>query len=287
MLYKVQIELKVASMYVLFIDDSGQKGTRSGMGHLISVGGIVLNEDQLRPLQDNLSVITAKYGIPEDCELKWSPPRSNWIHNNLAFPKRQDCYREVLEATKACGASVIVVVFDTGRTSLQKEKATLKALEFFIDRARMYLEDKQALGIIVADQVAGGKKQEMRFLTDTLSTIQHGSAFVPPKQISLNILTTPSRLVRQLQVADLVVGITTARVAGHRKYAAPLFPIIKDMMIKNALGKIGGTGLKIFPVSLTNLYYWVLDEDCYAKVSMMAGISLPDTRFPYTENEYK
>lgn len=274
-------------MHVVFIDDSGQKGLREGMGYLIAVGGITLDEEQLQPLQDKLVSLVAEYGIPPECELKWSPPPANWIHSNLVGSQRQECYRKILEATKACGASVIVVVFDTGRTTLQKERATLKALEFFIDRARMHLEDKNALGIVVADQPSGGKKQEMRFLSEALLTIQHGSNFVPPKQISLNILTTPSRLVRQLQVADLVVGITTARVAGHKKYAEPLFPIVKDMMIKSSLGMIGGSGLKVFPDSLTNLYYWVLDENCYAKASVMAGLSLPHDAFLYSQDEYK
>lgn len=279
--------LKGLLVYVVFIDDSGQKGVREGMGDLIGVGGIVIGEDKLQALQEGVLGIKGKYGIPSDCELKWSPPRENWIHKNLKGTKRKNCYKEVLERARECDARVIVVVFDTGRTTLKEGKATLKALEFFIDRARMYLDDQSALGIIVADQVSGGKKEEMRFLTEILDKIQHGSAFVPPKQISLNILTTPSQLVPQLQVADLVVGITTAMLGGYKKFAGPLFPMVKDMMIKNWLGMIGGAGLKVFPDLLTNLYYWVLEEECYAKVSAMAGIKLPDKGFCYAEHEYK
>lgn len=274
-------------MHIIFIDDSGQRGKREGMGDLVSVGGIILPENKIEDFQDSLNKVCIDAGIPTNCEIKWSPPPESWIYKNLVKEDRENCYRDLLETARDCSAKVIVIVFDTGRTSCKKQAATLKALEFFIERARMYLEDNDALGIIVADQPSGGRKDESRFLSETLVAIQQGSEFVPPKQIPLNILTTPSRLIRPLQIADLVVGITTGFVGGYTKYTKPLFPIIKEMMIINSLSFIGGSGLKIFPESLTNLYWWVLGEECYGKASAMAGHSLPDQRYLYDKHEYK
>lgn len=102
-----------------------------------------------------------------------------------------------------------------------------------------------------------------------------GSDYMPPTRIPLNVVTTPSHLVRPLQVADLVVGITTAMVGGATKYAGPLFPLVGQMMIRNAKDYIGGTGLKVFPDELWNLYHWVLGEDTYGRVGLNSGYTLP------------
>src|SRR5690606_5775923 len=106
---------------------------------------------------------------------------------------------------------------------------------------------------------------------------------VGPEQIALNILTTPSHLVKQLQLADLVTSITAAMVSGQDRYAKPLFPIVKSMLIGNHYGYIGGTGLKLFPDSLINLYYWILDEARNVKVSHGAGIALPHSAYAYSK----
>ena len=115
-------------MHLVFFDDSSQKGIREGMGQLLSVGGIFIGEEKLYPLQDEVIRIANKYSIPSDCELKWSPPRSNWIYNNLKGIDRQNCYQEILEATFKHDVKVVVITFDTGRTTLQGAKVTAKVL---------------------------------------------------------------------------------------------------------------------------------------------------------------
>lgn len=48
-----------------------------------------------------------------------------------------------------------------------------------------------------------------------LNRMTIGTDYVKRDRVLLNILTTPSHLVRGLQLADLVTGITTAAVAGN------------------------------------------------------------------------
>lgn len=105
-----------------------------------------------------------------------------------------------------------------------------------------------------------------------------GTAFVPPDRIQLNILTTTSHLVRHLQLADLVTGITTAAVAGN-PFGLGLIGKVTPLFITNSLGTVGGTGLKLFPDELVNLYHHVIGEDVYAKASAMAGYGLPLERW--------
>jgi hypothetical protein len=42
-----------------------------------------------------------------------------------------------------------------------------------------------------------------------------------------------------------------------------------------APGTIGGTGLKLYPDSMINLYHRVLGEDTHAKASSGTGVGLP------------
>lgn len=268
-------------MNILFLDESIQNGAREGMGQLVGVGVLILEENMLQPLQEEVDTICEKFRVPSGCELKWSPPRKNWIYTNLVEDDRQECYKRVLNTASDRGARIVAVVFDTGRTSLKGLAALRQALDYAFERATMHLEDEGQLGIIVADRPGGGRRAENAFLRDVLATIQSGTEFVLPKQIPLNILTTPSSLVRHLQVTDLVIGITTAMVAGATDFAGPLFPILKEMFIKNAWGYIGGTGLKLFPDELSNLYHWILGEDTFCRVGMNTGWTLPMREWPY------
>ena len=113
--------------------------------------------------------------------------------------------------------------------------------------------------------------------------LESGTEYSVPDWCALNILTTPSKHLRQLQLADLVTGITTAMVAGQERFASPLFPAIREMMLQNFHGYIGGTGLKLFPDDLWNLYRWVLDEPHFMRVGSNTGFSLPIRTLPYAD----
>lgn len=268
-------------MNILFLDESIQTGARGEMGQLVGVGVLILEENVLRALHDEVDATCQDFGVPSGCELKWSPSRKNWIHSNLVDEDRQECYRRILDVTSNRGARVLAVVFDTGRTSVKGSTALRQALDYAFERATIHLENEGQLGLIVADRPGGGRKEENTFLRDVLKTIESGTEFVPAKQIPINILTTPSSLVRHLQLADLVIGITTAMVAGATDFAGPLFSIVKEMFIKNTFGYIGGTGLKLFPNELTNLYHWILREDTFCRVGMKSGWTLPWPEWPY------
>jgi hypothetical protein len=103
----------------------------------------------------------------------------------------------------------------------------------------------------------------------------------------MNVLTTPSHLVRHLQLADLVTGITTAMFCGQYKYAAPLFPLVKRLLIVNRMEGIAGTGLKVFPNEAINLYHWVLREDFLHRGGGAVSYPLPQEHFPYASDEMK
>lgn len=273
-------------MEIFFADDSNQKAMRQGMGDLVAFGGIFVGEDFLRPLARSVDAIAADAGVPEDEELKWSPKKNSWIHKNLVGDARRDCYVKVLDAAAEHLVSAYVIVWDTGRTSLQGERAFAKCVEYLFDRLMVYLDKKQSQGLIVADRPGGGQKEDTRFLADFLEHTNYGTDYVSPERVGINVLTTPSHLVRHLQVADLITGITTAMVAGNYKYAKPLFSHVLPLYERNAGGSIGGTGLKTFPNEIRNLYYWVLGERSFVRVGEQTGHALPHSQFVYDRDEF-
>lgn len=272
-------------MELFFADDSTHKGVRDGMGKIISFGGVFVSSEALMSLEQQITdICQKKYAIPVNEEIKWSPKKKSWIYENLHGESRTECYREILQAALDHGVKVIVICWDEGRTTLKGERAFNKCLDFAFERISVHLEKNDTIGLMIADRPGGSHKQDEAFLSDFLERVNNGTVHVGPDRIALNILTTSSHLVKHLQLADLVTSITAAMVAGQDKYAGELFPLVKEMFISNHFGYIGGSGLKLFPDELWNLYYWVLGEDAYVKVSMSGGIGLPRQGLPYAEN---
>ena len=218
--------------------------------------------------------------------MKWSPKKGSWIYENLKGDDRYNCYAEIIRAAASLDVRALVIVWDTGRTTLKGERAFEKCLDFAFERLSVNLSKRNEKAIIVADRPGGGKKQEDGLLSNFLDRVQTGTTYSVPDWCLLNILTTPSKLLRQLQLADLVTGITTAMVAGQYKYAAPLFEGIQPMLIQNHFDHVAGTGLKLFPDALMNVYHWVLKEDYFWKVGHGSGFAIPTGGFPYEKNEF-
>ena len=268
-------------MHIFFADDSTQIGRRDAMGSVMAFGGILVPCEQIRPLTDTINGIATNYGIPDGTEIKWSPPRTNWIHSNLIGDNRENCYCEIMDATSAHGAKAVIVAWDTGRTTIQGDRAFERCFHFAFERVTIYLENIDDQCVFVADRPGGGAAQEDAFLADFLTRCEQGTEYVPPTRVVMNALTTPSHMVRQLQVADLVTSVTTAMVTGGYRYASPVFEHIKPMLIRSTLGSIGGTGLKLFPDSLFNLYHHILGESSYQRYTTATSLVLPNKDLPY------
>jgi len=274
-------------MDIFFADDSTQKSAREGMGTVVAIGGVFVEESALRPLSTRIDEIAKEFGIPKEDELKWSPRKGTWIHSNLHADARTACYLKVLQAALEHNVRAIVICWDTGQTTLKGEKAFSKCVDYLFERIAVHLEKRDTTAILVADRPGGGKDQEEQFLSDFVTRVQNGTEHVVPDRILMNVLTTPSNLVRHLQLADLVTGITTAMVCGQYKYASPLFDSVRSILIQNHLGTIGGSGLKLFPDQLLNIYHHILKEKTFWRVGAGMGVILPYPKFPYESDEFK
>ena len=116
-------------------------------------------------------------------------------------------------------------------------------------------------------------KDEERFLAACLQTLLSGTDYVDFDRVALNVLTTPSRWIRTLQLADVVTSCTTAFLSGEDRFSPPVFEAVRPLMAAS-LGRIGGVGLKLHPDGrYANLYHWLVDDEVFVRYP--TGTPLP------------
>ncbi|MCK6081481.1 DUF3800 domain-containing protein [Microbacterium sp. EYE_5] len=272
-------------MHFAFADDTKQRGLRDGMGQLLALGAVVFPEDQLRPFSQGMSDLRSAHSIPADVELKWSMPAgaANYFRQRDEPGLQDEVRRRTLELAAEHGGKAVVVVFDLGRTTVQGRQAEAQVLKYLYERIVGALE-RTHMGVVVFDKPGGDHRAEDTWIAETLTLTNYGTEYVDPDAIVLPILTAPSHHHEHLQLADLVVGAVTAACAGNR-YGMQLVPSLLPLLHRNALNTIGGAGLKVFPDTLTNLYFHVLGEDTFWKVAGRNGYTLPSERAAYYAND--
>jgi hypothetical protein len=270
-------------MDVFFLDDSRQPHpTRPGMGPLAAVGGVCVSEEAVRPLELGLDGLCQEAGFPDGEEFKWSPKDEHWMKRNLVRAARRDFFFGVMDLVAQHGVKAIVVLEDTSRGQADHTAPSAEddVVRLFFERVDNYLSPN-GRGIVIADRPGGGQEDEDRFLAGCLGTLRSGTPYAQLERISL-ALTTSSHHARLLQVADLVVGATTACFAGECRYAPPMFERIRPLLREEG-GRVGGVGLKIQPdFRYMNLYHWLLGDDYYRRG--MAGVGLPRPGYSYAES---
>ena len=221
--------------------------------------------------------------MPEGTELKWSPGAGSWLKTAAGNAVRTELRERMLMLAVDLRVTSVVVVWDRGLVNWPVNEIQVEILRWVYERISMCLPANEA-AIVIADEPGGGREHEKQWLADTLQLTDRGTEYVTPDRVVLPIVTTPSHHVPHLQLADLVVDATTAAVAGNR-YALELAPLLRQLAHKNASGYAGAAGIKLFPDTLLNLYYWAFGEASYWKMSMNSGWSLPWREWPYADND--
>ena len=279
-------------MYHFYIDDSkitSKKHNREKIGNLIAVGGLILADDKIKSLEDDIHTICnqAAYNIPDDENIKWSPNKYSWLRTKIVDRNiRNELYGELLECAAKHSAKAIVAVCDLGcktanaQASNHEIDATLLALERF----HSWLGGNH--GMVFVSKPSGGSTNEQKFVSECIEHMNKGTNYVAFENIVSNPMTSPAKHSRLLQLADLVVSITNARVAGGDRYADPLFAKVLAMMPETRRGMKGGLGLKLHPsLKYRNLYHWILGDEQFVEGAV--GTYLPISDKPYAIDEMR
>lgn len=272
-------------MQFFFADDSTQNCARDGMEKLVAFGGVLVDEVQLNPLSKCIDDIAARHGLPQEEEIKWSPRKGTWIYNNLKDEARFSCYTEILQAANDYDCKAIVVLCDFAMGNLKLEWGFERCVTYTLERVSTHLAKAEQKAIIIADRPSGGHKEADKLISSFLDHLSSNHNHMHEETFALNMLTAPSHMIRHLQLADLVVSITTAMFAGQIRWASQYFDLVKSMFLKNSLGYIGGTGVKVYPNQLINLYHWSLGENQFSKAGIGLAWPIPSNKLPFHVND--
>jgi len=238
---------------ILFIDDTQQNNNQ-----YVGIGGVVFHDDCLGNLISLFNQKKASHGIPPREEIKWHPDKNSWIAKNLVDENRVSAYLDILSLVTLFKGRLIVAVLQKDTSKQGLIEAKWKCIEFVTERFQFYLqthEDKK--GLIIAD-FPGSGKEEKRLLQDYYQLLEKGTKYVKPANIVMNLLTTESYLSPALQVADLVVGITTGMCTPKRNLASQYWGMVKHDFHRNQNGEVMGCGLKVFPNEIVREIHEVL-----------------------------
>jgi hypothetical protein len=270
-------------MRFFFADDSKQKSpTRPGMGPLVAIGGVMVSHRELDGLQEDIERACTRAGFPAGAPFKWSPGSELWMHSTLKDAAREKFFSSVLKAAINHHVSALIVIEDTSKKKATKAKThELDVTTMFLERADIEFGRAGTKGVVVADRPGGNLKTQEKFLSDCLDTLQVGTKFWTKGQ-TLFVVSAPSKLLRLLQLADLVTGCTLSYVSGEKNWSPGTFKRIQPMLCKEK-GNVGGTGVKIHPdFSYANLYHWLLGDSHFRKG--MSATPLPMKTRPYASD---
>jgi len=251
------------------------------MGPLAAAGAVVLPGEHLGSVESRINAICREVGFPDGDEFKWSPGRRHWMRERLIDEARSEFFGRVLGTVAEGGAAVIVVLVDTSRGFAIPDATSheMDAVLMLMERLDAYLGSQREDGIVIADRPGGGSSEQSDFLEECLQTVLHGTRFSPMSHVPINVLTTESRLVRMLQVADVVTSCVTSYFAGENAYSPATFGRILPM-VRREYDAYGGRGIKVHPdFRYANLYHWLLGDSHF--VRFQTGIEFPLTGRPY------
>lgn len=271
----------IALVDLFVLDDAVRpKPERQGMGPLVAVGGLYVPSAAVGRLEREIEDVCAEVGFPPGEEFKWSPGRELWMRDALKAAAREQFFRRVLALAALAQAKAIVVVADTSKRKANRDAASPEedVVTMFLERAQNHLDGTRTEAMILTDRPSGDRQSEVDFLANCLATIRNGTRYVLPRSLTIAV-STQSRLIRLLQLADVVVSSTLAAVAGESRYAPPIFREAVRPILRGG----GGVGLKIHPDGrYANLYHWLLDDPYHLKRG--GGIELPARGFAYAES---
>lgn len=272
-------------MDFVFADDARQAHpTRPGMGELVAVGGVRVPDGSVRDLERAINQECTRVGFPTGEWFKWSPGSElPWMRTSLTGTARTNFFTTVLGLAAAHGATALFVMEDKARTVADKAPNHEEdATRLFLERVENRLRADGSTGIVLADRPGGGPQDQERFLADCLNVLQEGTTYVRPDHIALNVITTPSKMVRLLQLADVVTSCTLAYVGGESSHSPLVMPAIRPLFGCGGGNNVGGGVVKLHPdLCYVNLYHWLFEDQTYWRGG--SGHPLPASGYPYSK----
>lgn len=252
------------------------------MDGLVAIGGISVAADRANDLNRRIAEeCHSKFGLPTDVPFKWSPHRKSWIKSNMSDVQRGELLKHVLTIAQEYDLFAIVALCELGTPPVDGAQShEMSALIMTMERFHTAIGASDT-GMIIIDRPAGDKADEESYLATCADIAAVGSGYAKFTKLACPIVSMPFSLSRILQIADLIVSITTAHFAG-RASAAEFFPLVLPFFKSND-GRRGGVSVKVHPdIKYRNLYHWLLEDELFVRGGR--GMSMPLMKSPYAKS---
>jgi hypothetical protein len=246
---------------LFYCDDARQeRPSRPEMGPLVAIGYLHVPDERVHVLERALQRLCDEFGFPPGAEgeFKWSPSRRHWMRDNLVGDDRRMFFTKAMKLANGYGVTAGVVIADTVRLEVEQMDDHLGWItQRLVTHLELSLRAVDRVGLVVTDRPSGGRSDEDSFLEMAVQALRRGISFYHADRIAINVLSTPSRFVRSLQLADVVTSCTTAYVAGESEYSEAIFESVEKLLTSRHTTK-NGIAVDLYPEKkYVNLYYWL------------------------------
>lgn len=263
---------------LVILDDSEQKkSARKGLRGVRAVGGLLIPSASVGSLESQIHELKSAAGFPvepHDGEVKWSPGKDQWMHGSLRQVARTNFQTRLVDALVAAGCEAFVACHSGG-----VDWAVV--WESGIRMAHEVLRERGTSGVVVTDRPSDGSEK-------TLQGICFGATnkvSIHPRAMGVAIspATVDSAYVGLMQSADLVVGATLGAIVMKGYEWELVFRQVKRLMLSPRRDiPRGGRRLLLEPPDLSNLYYWLLEDEILIRGA--TELPLPSASMPYYES---
>lgn len=248
-------------MYIVFIDESGQPGgwnyeektLTKNSSKFFTLGGFMIDANNILELTSKLKDIKIKYGLNELCEIKWS---CSYSKLGLSLEQYKDMKKDIVTMLSQYNNSVIGIVMD--KESCYKNKKDIKnhndlyafSLNLLMERVCMEISDREgknsktpALMFTDSRKSNNNNKLDKELQIAYLRARSLGTHYIKFPNFCESLVFIDSTYSSGIQCADFCAG------AIHKKFETnddECFNILLPSIRKNKYGNIDGYGIKLY-----------------------------------------
>lgn len=218
-------------MLITYFDDCNH-GERKFFGRL----GVAFADEKILQLENEFRSCLAYYKVPIDddsidIEVKWSPPRGNWIRENLNADGRIALYRDLLTLIKAAEGLVIGCIFDYGSIKdWDLDEARRQAYIHTFERINFLAAKRGETALVITDNDEDKRTTKER-VSETFSLVKKGTPYLELDRIYKHSWPVESERHAGIQLADLLCGVVTHMVAGSEEYAGKYWDLVRGQFM--------------------------------------------------------
>ena len=211
--------------------------------------------------------------------------KEEWFRTQMTGQLRYQFYLELLQLAAEHSVRALFCCMDEhiAEKSKKTDHETF-VTKLLLERIEQTLADTEEAFVVFAEP-SGGDTDQRTFLSDCFNSLQSGTSVVQFKRIALTVLTSPFRLLRLLQLADVVASCSMARVCGENTYSPPIFSQILPLIPTQAHDRRGGASFKILPIEYSNLYFTLLGDKHCTINGATEYRKLPHDDWPYSNGK--